>query len=55
LGIRKLVEELMVQRMGENDKIVTRYLDDAEFQNAAYPILSKAIFDSIQAAEKKPV
>jgi type I restriction enzyme R subunit len=52
LGIRKLIEELMVQRMGDNDKIVTRYLDDAEFQNAAYPILSKAIFESILSAEK---
>jgi len=42
----------MVQRMGESDKIVTRYLDDAEFQNAAYPILSKAIFESILTAER---
>ena len=25
LGIRKLIEEMMIQRMGENDKIVTRY------------------------------
>ncbi len=34
LGIRKLVEEMMIQRMGENDKIVTRYMDDAQFQNS---------------------
>jgi type I restriction enzyme R subunit len=47
LGIRKLIEEFMVQRMGENDKIVARYMDDSEFQNAAFPILAKAIFETI--------
>ena len=40
LGIRKLVEELMIQRMSENDKIVTRYMDDQQFQDAAFPILA---------------
>jgi type I restriction enzyme, R subunit len=49
LGIRKLVEELMIQRMSENDKIVTRYMDDQQFQNAAFPILAKEIFEEIQA------
>lgn len=47
LGIRKLIEEMMIQRMGENDKIVTRYMDDAEFQNSAFPILAREILDSI--------
>jgi type I restriction enzyme R subunit len=48
LGIRKLIEEFMVQRMGQNDKIVARYMDDPEFQNAAFPILAKAIFETIR-------
>ena len=48
LGIRKFIEEFMIQRMGENDKIVTRYMDDTEFQNAAFPILSKAIFETVR-------
>ena len=48
LGIRKLIEEMMIQRMGENDKIVTRYMDDPEFQNSAFPILAKEIFDAIE-------
>jgi type I restriction enzyme, R subunit len=48
LGIRKFVEEFMIQRMGENDKIVTRYMDDPEFQNTAFPILAKAIFDAVR-------
>ena len=51
LGIRKLIEEMMIQRVGENDKIVTRYMDDPEFQNSAFPILAKEIFDAIGKAE----
>jgi type I restriction enzyme R subunit len=51
LGIRKLIEEMMIQRMGENDKIVTRYMDDPEFQNSAFPILAKEIFDAIEKDE----
>jgi type I restriction enzyme R subunit len=57
LGIRKFIEEFMIQRMGENDKIVTRYMDDAEFQNAAFPLLSKAIFETVHeqhSGESKP-
>jgi type I restriction enzyme R subunit len=49
LGIRKFIEEFMIQRMGENDKIVTRYMDDPEFQNAAFPILAKAIFETVRS------
>jgi hypothetical protein len=26
LGIRQLIEDFMIERMGENDKIVTRYM-----------------------------
>jgi type I restriction enzyme, R subunit len=51
LGIRKFIEEFMVQRMGENEKIVTRYMDDPEFQNAAFPILAKAIFEAVREKE----
>ena len=51
LGIRKLIEEMMIQRMGDNDKIVTRYMDDPEFQNSAFPILAKEIFDAIEKGE----
>lgn len=41
LGVRKLIEDLMIQRMAENDKIVTRYMDDGDFQRTAFPILTK--------------
>lgn len=54
LGVRKMVESLMIQRMTENDKIVSRYMDDAEFQRAAFPILAKEIFDAVHAGHAPP-
>jgi type I restriction enzyme R subunit len=54
LSIRRLLEELMIERMGENDKIVTRYMADQEFQGAAFPILAREIYDSVRAAERAP-
>lgn len=50
LGLRKLIEDLMIQRMSENDKIVTRYMDDKAFENAAFSVLSKVIYDTIPEA-----
>jgi type I restriction enzyme R subunit len=55
LGIRKLIEEMMIQRMGENDKIVTRYMDDADFQNSAFPILAREILESIREQELRGI
>jgi type I restriction enzyme R subunit len=49
LGIKQLIEKLMMQRLGENDEIVTRYMEDGAFQGAAYPILAKEIFETIKA------
>jgi type I restriction enzyme, R subunit len=50
LGIKKLIEDLMIERMGGNDKIVTRYMADSEFQSSAFPILAREIFDAVRAA-----
>lgn len=47
IGLRQLIADLMVQRMGENDKIVTRYMDDRDFNAAAFDILSRTIYDAI--------
>jgi len=47
LGLRKLIETLIMQRMSENDAIVTRWMDDKDFGNAAFEVLSKAIYESI--------
>jgi type I restriction enzyme R subunit len=48
LGIRKLIEDLMLERMSENDRIVTRYMDDGEFQGSAFPILAREIFEAVR-------
>ena len=50
LGIRKLIEDFMIERMTENDTIVTRYMADREFQGAAFPILAREIFDAVRAS-----
>lgn len=47
LGIKKLMELLMMQRMSENDVIVTKYMDDTEFQKVVLPLLAKEIYTSI--------
>jgi type I restriction enzyme R subunit len=47
LGIRSLIESFMIQRLSENDRIVSRYMDDREFQNTVFPLLAKDIFDTI--------
>ena len=48
LGVRKLIEDLMIERMTENDKIVTRYMGDKDFQSASYPILAREIFEAVR-------
>jgi type I restriction enzyme, R subunit len=48
LGIRKLIEDFMIERMAENDKIVTRYMADRDFQSSAFPILAREIFEVIR-------
>jgi type I restriction enzyme R subunit len=52
LGVKKLIEQLMIQRMTENDKIVTRYMEDDEFKRVAFPLLSKEIFEAVHAQQK---
>ena len=49
LGVRGLIEELMIERLGENDRIVTRYVSDESFQGAAFPILVREIFEAVRA------
>ena len=52
LGVRKLIEDLIIQRMADNDKTVTRYMDDGEFQRTAFPILAKEICEAIYEQRK---
>ena len=45
-----LIEDLIIERMTENDEIVTRYMEDRDFQGSAFPILAREIFESVRAA-----
>jgi type I restriction enzyme R subunit len=44
---------LMMQRMSENDEIVTRYMDDEAFQKTVFPLLAKEIYEGILTATEK--
>ena len=48
LGIKSRLDELMIERMSENDQIAERYLSDETFRNLALPILARAIFEDLQ-------
>ena len=54
LGIRDILGKLMIERMGENDKLVTRYLNDPEFQEIAFSVLACEIFEMVTVG-KSPV
>jgi type I restriction enzyme, R subunit len=51
LSIRKAIESLMIERMGENDALVTRYMNDPEFQETAFRPLAREIFNSVREGE----
>ncbi len=49
LGIRERLGQLMIERMGENDALVTRYLSDPEFQEVAFTVLAREIFQAVES------
>ena len=48
LGIQKMVEGFMMQLMSNNDKIVTKYMEDQEFQNTVFPRLAEEIYRNVK-------
>ena len=48
LGIRERLGQLMIERMGQNDALVTRYLSDPEFQEVAFAVLAREIFQAVK-------
>ena len=54
LGFRPQLGKLMVERMGENDAIVTRYLDDAEFQQTASEVLAREVYEAVGEPAAEP-
>ena len=47
LGITPLITRFMIEAMGENDKFVTKYMDEPDFNSAALPPLAKSIYESV--------
>ena len=41
----------MIERMSENDRIVTRYMADRDFQGSAFPILAREIFEAVRVGQ----
>jgi type I restriction enzyme R subunit len=48
LSMKGKVEGLMIDRMDQNQEIVTRYLNDPEFQSVAFGLIVKRIYDEIR-------
>jgi len=53
LGIKEILKKMMMQRMKENDDIVTRYLDDEVFQKATLSILAQEIYANVNSFKQK--
>ena len=51
LNVQELLEELMVDRMSENNALVTRYLGGGEFQEVVAVGLLRGIFDAVKAQQ----
>jgi len=51
LGIQQIIKDLMMKRLKENDKIVSRYMDDERFQKVILNLISKEIYRSIESSE----
>ncbi len=49
LGIRPQLQKLMIDRMAGNDVLVTRCLNDPDFQEVVFSGLLRQIFDTIEA------
>jgi type I restriction enzyme R subunit len=52
LGIKKLLDEFMIQRMSENDDIVNRYMQDSDFRNVVFMGLTKEIWEEVRKGKK---
>ena len=54
LGFRPQLGKLMVERMAENDAIVTRFLDDADFQQTASEVLAREVYEAVGEPAGEP-
>jgi len=51
LGIQQFIKDLMMKRLKDNDKIVSRYMEDEKFQKVIFGIMAKEIYRDITLTE----
>lgn len=51
LGIEQIIKDLMMKRLKENDKMVSRYMDDEKFQKVIFGIMAKEIYKEFKEVE----
>ena len=51
VSMRKKIEDLMSDRMDQNEDIVTRYLNDPQFQAVAFKVLVERIYEQARAPQ----
>ena len=51
IGIRPQLPKLMIERMADNDTLVTRCLNDPEFQQVVFDGLLRGIFEAVAAQQ----
>ncbi|MEF3695285.1 MAG: type I restriction endonuclease subunit R, partial [Candidatus Cloacimonadota bacterium] len=49
LGIEQIIKDMMMKRLKENDKIVSRYMDDEKFQKVIFKIMAKEIYREVSS------
>ena len=55
LGVRERIKSLMLERMSENNGLVTEYVTNSEYQEIVFSLLAKAVFDAIQGDARQAV
>ena len=48
LALRRPMEGLIIDRMERNEKLVTRYLNDPEFQEVLFSLMAQRIYDEVR-------
>ena len=54
LGVRGQIQHLMYQRMGDNDALVSRCMNEPEFQSIVFEGLIQEIFKAVGGAKTRP-
>ena len=49
LALRQPIEGLIIDRMERNEKLVTRYLNDPEFQEVLFRVMAQRIYDEVRS------